>query len=74
MKLSIEEKRELVAEALLTARIQKGYSLDELGEMVGFKASTIQRIEQGRFSPNADQIYAICEALKITIKINDVEI
>lgn len=73
MKLTIEEKRELVAETLLTARIQKGYSLDELGEMVGFKASTIQRIEQGRFSPNADQLYSICEALGITIKINDTE-
>lgn len=74
MKLTIEEKRELVAETLLTARVQKGLSLDELGAMIGFKGSTIHRIEQGRFSPNADQLYAICDALGISIKINDTEI
>lgn len=74
MKIKIEEKRELVAETLLTARIQKGYSLDELGQIVGFKGNTIKRIEQGRFSPNTDQLFAICEALGVKIKINDTEI
>jgi transcriptional regulator with XRE-family HTH domain len=71
---SIETKREKVAEILLTARIQKGLTQDELADMVGFKAGTIERIEQCRFSPNADQLYALCDALRITIKLDDQEI
>jgi transcriptional regulator with XRE-family HTH domain len=69
--ISIDDKREKVAEILLTARVQKGISQEELGEMVGFKPSTIERIEQSRFSPNADQLYAICNALGIEIRFND---
>lgn len=66
----IQIKRERVAEILLSARVQRDISLEELAEKVGFKAGTIERIEQGRFSPNADQLYAICEALDLRITID----
>jgi transcriptional regulator with XRE-family HTH domain len=70
----IQQRRKKVAEILLTARIQKGLTQEQLGEMVGFAQNTIARIENCRFSPNADQLYAICEALDIHIRLNDTEI
>jgi transcriptional regulator with XRE-family HTH domain len=70
----IEEKRQKVAELLLSARVQKGLTQEQLGEMVGFAQNTIARIENCRFSPNADQLYAICEALNIDVQINNVKI
>lgn len=69
--ISIEDKREKVAEILLTARIQKGLTQNQLSDLVGFKPNTISRIEQGRFSPNADQLYAICDALGVEIRFNN---
>jgi transcriptional regulator with XRE-family HTH domain len=70
----IQERREKVAEILLSARVQKGLTQEQLGELVGFAQNTIARIENCRFSPNADQLYAICEALGIEIKLNDTSI
>lgn len=70
----IQERREKVAEILLAARVQKGLTQEQLGEMVGFAQNTIARIENCRFSPNADQLYAICEALDIQIRLNNTEI
>ncbi len=71
---SIQRRREKVAEILLTARAQRGLTQEQLGEMVGFSQNTIYRIESCRFSPNADQLYALCEALGIKITLNDTEI
>jgi len=66
----IQQKREKVAEILLSSRVQKGLTQEQLGDRVGFKGNTIYRIESCRFSPNADQLYALCEALELEIKIN----
>lgn len=71
---TIDQKRERVANILLTARIQKGLTQEQLGDLVGFRQNTIYRIESCRFSPNADQLYALCEALGINITINGEQI
>lgn len=68
---TILAKREKVAEILQKARVQKGLTQEELAEKVGFSRSTIIRIEQAQFSPNADQLYAIAAALDIELKLND---
>lgn len=70
----IQERREKVAEILLTSRVQKGLTQEQLGDIVGFAQNTIARIENKRFSPNADQLYALCEALDLKITINGVEL
>ncbi|MFN3802459.1 helix-turn-helix domain-containing protein [Belliella pelovolcani] len=70
----IHSRREKVAEILLSARVQKGLTQEQLGEKVGFAQNTIARIENCRFSPNADQLYALCEALDLNIKINETKI
>jgi ribosome-binding protein aMBF1 (putative translation factor) len=72
-KMDIEKikiTRGKVAKILTKARQQKGLSQTDLGEKVGFAQNTIARIENCRFSPNADQLYAICEALDITITLD----
>lgn len=68
------EKRLKVAELIRKAREAKGLSQEQLAERVDFKGNTIWRIEAGRFSPNADQLYAICEALGITLTLDSIEI
>lgn len=70
----IMKKRLRVADLLIIARNEKGLTQEQLGEIVGFKANTINRIEDGRFSPNADQLYALCHALDIKISLNGTEI
>lgn len=67
-------KRSQVAAILTRARQAKGISQTQLGDLVGFAQNTIARIEGSRFSPNADQLYALCEALDITITLDGEEI
>ncbi len=67
---TIEAKRFKVADAIQTARAQKGWSQAELANRVGFSRSTIQRIEACAFSPNADQLYLILECLDLPLEIN----
>lgn len=67
-------RRQRVAKILLEARVQKGLSQSELGDCVGFNFNTISRIEKSVYSPNADQLYALCEALDITITLDGEEI
>lgn len=68
------EKRQKVALVLKSKRKQKGLSVNEVAEKIGCKNTTLERIEKGVFSPDADVLYAICEALDISIKFNDTEI
>lgn len=70
----ILRKREKVADILQRARVQRGLTQEQLAEMTDFSRSTIIRIEQAKFSPNADQLYALCDALQIGIKIDEEEI
>ena len=70
----IKEKRNQVASIIQTARVQKGWTQQELGDRVGFSRNTIIRIESSTFSPNADQLYMLLECLDVTLKIGDEEI
>lgn len=47
------------------ARIAKGYSQSRLAELVGVDRKTINRIENGHFSPNLENIVRIFEALNL---------
>jgi len=68
----LDQKRKNLAEILQTARIQKGMSQTELSEMVGINAKTVSRIESCKYSPNADILYKIIEALEIELKLNNI--
>lgn len=70
MKDLITEKRQKVAEIIQRKRVQKGWTQEELAEKVGFARNTIARIENNRFSPNADQLYLILLVLDAELKID----
>ena len=70
----IKEKRNQVASIIQTARVQKGWTQQELGDRVGFSRHTIIRIEAAGFSPNADQLYMLLDCLDVTLKIGNAKI
>lgn len=66
----LDEKRNKVAEIIQTARVQKGFSQQQLADRVNVSANTISRIEIGKFSPNADLLYLILDCLDLPLTIN----
>lgn len=44
-------------------RIEKGYSLSDLAQRVGFSVSYLNEIEKGKKYPKADKIFVLAEAL-----------
>ncbi|MFJ1430970.1 multiprotein-bridging factor 1 family protein [Capnocytophaga canimorsus] len=66
----IIKKRENVAKIIRNKRESMRLTQEELAQRVGFKANTILRIETCKFSPNADQLYMIAEALEIEITLD----
>jgi transcriptional regulator with XRE-family HTH domain len=50
-----ENDREMFAEELKAARAQKGWSAAEVGDRIGFSASTIKNIESGQRAPTPEQ-------------------
>lgn len=69
-----EEKRQKVASIIQTARVQKGWTQQELAEKMGCQVQTISKIENARYSPNADILYQLVEALNLTLKIGNEKI
>lgn len=67
-------KREHVASIIQTARVQKGWTQQDLADRIGCQRQTILKIEQSRYSPNCDILYQILEALDLTLKIGNEEI
>lgn len=51
---------------LKTARIAMDFSQEALAEQAGLERKTINRIENGHFSPSVDSIFRLCKALDVT--------
>ena len=67
----LEEKRNKVASIIQTARVQKGWTQQDLADRIGCQRQTIIKIEQSRYSPNCDILYQLLEALDIPLKIGN---
>lgn len=67
----LEEKRNKVASIIQTARVQKGWTQQDLADRIGCQRQTILKIEQSRYSPNCDILYQLLEALDLTLKIGN---
>jgi len=59
-----------LANAVLRARLEKGWSQGELADRVGTKQANISRIEAGQGNPTIDFILRLCEALEIDLQFN----
>ena len=59
-------QQEVVAEQLRKQRLNAELSQDLLAELAGIDRKTINRIENGHFSPTLDTITRLCIVLEIT--------
>jgi len=66
LKAKISTQQELVAKQLRKLRIDAEMSQDNLAQLAGIDRKTINRIENGHFSPTLDTITRVCVVLKIT--------
>ena len=65
LKREVNDKRAVLAERLLELRIDADLSQARLAEIAGVDRKTINRIENGHFSPALDTIVRLSVALGI---------
>jgi transcriptional regulator with XRE-family HTH domain len=65
LKREVNDKRQVLAERLLEFRIDADLSQARLAEIAGVDRKTINRIENGHFSPALDTIVRLSVALGI---------
>lgn len=66
LKAKISLQQEIVANQLRKLRTDAELSQDNLAQLAGIDRKTINRIENGHFSPTLDTITRLCAVLKIT--------
>ena len=66
LKAKIALQQEIVANQLRKLRTDAKLSQDNLAQLAGIDRKTINRIENGHFSPTLDTITRLCVVLKIT--------
>jgi len=66
LKAKSSRQQEVVAEQLRKQRLNAELSQDNLAQLAGIDRKTINRIENGHFSPTLDTITRLCVVLKIT--------
>lgn len=64
----IKKQAEMVAERIATKRKKAGLSQDKLAEMAGVDRKTVNRIENGHFSPSMETFFRIAHALRANAK------
>ncbi len=65
LKSKSEAQQKIVASELRKLRIKADLSQDELAQLAGIDRKTINRIENGHFSPTLDTITRLSLVLKI---------
>lgn len=66
LKRSVKDKRVRLAEKLYELRQDNNLSQARLAEIAGVDRKTINRIENGHFSPALDTIVRLCAALGVS--------
>jgi transcriptional regulator with XRE-family HTH domain len=64
----IKKQAEMVAERIITKRKKAGLSQDALAELAGIDRKTVNRIENGHFSPSMETFFRIANALRTNAK------
>lgn len=65
MKTHINRNCRVVAERLLEARIKRSLSQEATARKAGVDRKTVNRIENGHFSPSLDTLLRLCRVLDI---------
>ncbi len=66
LKRDVQNMRSELAERLLTLRAKHALSQARLAELAGIDRKTINRIENGHFSPALDTLVRLSSALSVT--------
>jgi len=66
LKRDVQNMRNELADRLLTLRAKKDLSQAGLAELAGVDRKTINRIENGHFSPALDTLVRLSSALSVT--------
>ena len=62
---AIEKKTMRIAERLKDARLEREWSQETLANKAGIDRKTVNRIENGHFSPSMTTFLLLCEAMKV---------
>ena len=65
MSASIEKRIERIGGRLRSLREASFFSQEELAKRAGVDRKTVNRIENGHFSPSVYTLLALCDALKV---------
>lgn len=69
MSKTTEKRALLLAKILRETRIKQGLSQQALADMSGIDRKTVNRIENGHYSPNMETFLSLCEALTVQPKV-----
>lgn len=58
---------EIVSNRVRKARLMRGYTSDQLSEMVDFAPESLRHIENGSSKPSLRKLYALAEALNVSM-------
>lgn len=59
------KKEKIVAERLCELRLENDLTQEQLAQASGIDRKTVNRIENGHFSPNLSTLIRVCKALKV---------
>jgi transcriptional regulator with XRE-family HTH domain len=65
----IQENREAIGKQIRVLREKKGFSQDELSEIMGVNRSTISKVENGKFAITIDYLVKFAWYLDFTISM-----
>lgn len=66
LKRRVKDQRRILASRLYEFRLDHDFSQAQLAQLAGVDRKTINRIENGHFSPAMDTIVRLCTALGMT--------
>lgn len=69
MNKIVNSTQKEIAKRFLEAREKADYSQGALAEAMGVERKTINRIENGHFSPNLETLVRLCEALNTKLSV-----
>lgn len=58
---------EIVSDRIRKARLMRGYTSEQLSEMVDFAPESLRHIENGSSKPSLRKLYALAEALNVSM-------
>jgi ribosome-binding protein aMBF1 (putative translation factor) len=73
-KQNTQEIRQKVASIIQFARLKLGLTQQEVADRLECQVQTISKIENAKYSPNADILYQLADCLNINITINNEKI